>query len=127
MSRRVVFKRSVVDSILSYSRMCYPEEGILLLRGKKKGDTLEVESVVVPPGATHGKNFSSFSWFFLPPDTRYVGVAHSHPSGSVEPSHQDILHASGSIMVISGYPFENESCISVYDTEGRRIEFGVED
>lgn len=125
--RKVLFKRSVVESILSYSKMCYPNEGILLLRGRKTRDTLEVNGVVIPPGAMHGRNFSSFSWFLLPPDRSYVGVAHSHPSGAMEPSHQDILHSSGSIMVIAGYPFTDEGCISVYDTEGNKMDFSVED
>jgi len=33
---RVVIKKEVVDSLLSYSQMSYPREGILLLRGKAK-------------------------------------------------------------------------------------------
>jgi len=127
MNRQVVIKKSVLESILSYSKMCYPNEGILLLRGKKTKDRLEVYGVVVPPGASQGRDFSSFNWFFLPPDRSYVGVAHSHPSGSPMPSYQDLLHASGSLMVISSYPFEDETCISVYDTEGREIKFTVED
>lgn len=125
MIKKVVFKREVMDSMLTYSKISYPNEGILLLRGRKVKDTLQVDSVVVPPGATHGRNFSSFNWFYLPVDKSYVGVAHSHPSGSTNYSHQDLLHSTGSIMVIVGYPFSDESCISVYDSNGRKVDFEV--
>ena len=117
--------REVVDSVLTYSRSAYPREGILLLRGKsKKGDVL-VESVVIPPLATHGEGFSSFSWTMMPIDLTFIGVAHSHPSGYAVPSHQDLLHMMGKIMVIAGYPYSDETCIKVYDMHGNPIGFRI--
>jgi proteasome lid subunit RPN8/RPN11 len=117
--------REVVESLLVYSRSAYPREGILLLRGKsKKGDVL-VESVVIPPMATHGEGFSSFSWTMMPIDLTFIGVAHSHPSGYAVPSHQDLLHMMGKIMVIVGYPYTDESCIKIYDIHGNPLGFQV--
>jgi proteasome lid subunit RPN8/RPN11 len=121
----VVFRREVVDSVLSYSKAAYPKEGILLLRGRKKKDVLEVESVVIPPFAVHGHGFSSFNWNMLPIDLSFVGVAHSHPSGHAVPSHEDLLHVAGSIMVIAGYPYNGEEALGVYNAKGEPLPFEV--
>jgi proteasome lid subunit RPN8/RPN11 len=117
--------KEVVDSVLTYSRSAYPREGILLLRGKSKKGDVRVESVVIPPMATHGEGFSSFNWTLMPIDLSFLGVAHSHPSGYAVPSHQDLLHMMGRIMVIAGYPYSDESCIKVYDMHGKPLSFQV--
>lgn len=122
---RVIFTTQVVDSLLSYSKMAYPNEGILLLRGRSRKGTAEVDGVVIPPAAVHGGSFSSFNWWMVPIDLSYLGVAHSHPSGYAVPSHQDLLHATGRMMVIMGYPYSDSSCIGVFDKDGRRIPFEV--
>jgi proteasome lid subunit RPN8/RPN11 len=124
-TEKVLFAPEVVDSLLSYSKIAYPDEGILLLRGKTKKGTVEVNSVVIPPAAVHARSYSSFNWWMLPVDLSYIGVAHSHPSGYVVPSKEDLLHATGRIMVIMGYPYANESCIGVFDPHGNRIPFEV--
>ena len=121
----VIFDKSVVDSLFTYARMAYPNEGILLLRGKSKKGIVQVTSVVVPPGASHGAAFSSFSWWMLPIDFSYLGVAHSHPSGNHSPSHEDLLHASGKIMVIMGYPYATLDNLGVYDHNGNKVPFEV--
>jgi proteasome lid subunit RPN8/RPN11 len=122
---KVLFERQVFDSLMSYAKMAYPNEGILLLRGKSKKGIVEVTSVMIPPGATHGSAFSSFSWFMMPIDMSYIGVAHSHPSGNFNPSHEDLLHASGKIMVIMGYPYSTPENLGVYDHNGNRVPFEV--
>lgn len=123
--QKVVFNRQVVDSLFSYSAMAYPNEGILLLRGKSKKGIVEVTGVVVPPLADHGAAFSSFNWWMLPIDLSYLGVAHSHPSGNHNPSHEDLLHATGRIMVIMGYPYATVDNLGVYDHNGNRVPFEV--
>ena len=122
---KVVFDSSVVDSLFSYSKMAYPNEGILMLRGKSKKGIVEVTSVVVPPAAIHGASFSSFSWWMIPVDFSYLGVAHSHPSGNNSPSQKDLLHASGKLMVIMGYPYASTVDLGVYDHNGKKIPFEV--
>jgi proteasome lid subunit RPN8/RPN11 len=122
---KVVFDSKVVDSLFTYSKMAYPNEGILLLRGKSKKGIVQVNGVAVPPAAVHGESFSSFSWWMLPIDLSYLGVAHSHPSGDHSPSHQDLLHASGRIMVIMGYPYASTVDLGVYDHNGREVPFEV--
>ena len=88
---------------------------------------LEVDGVVIPPAAVHGGGFSGFSWNMIPMDLSYVGVAHSHPSGWAVPSHQDVLHVSGKIMVIAGAPYSDDSCLKVYDTHGEPLRFEVKE
>ena len=122
---KVVFHKEVVDSLFSYSAMAYPNEGILLLRGKSKKGVAEETRVVVPTLAAHGAAFSSLSWWMLPVDFSYLGVAHSHPSGNFNPSHEDLLHATGKIMVIMGYPYATVDNLGVYNHRGERIPFEV--
>ncbi|MDA4128527.1 MAG: Mov34/MPN/PAD-1 family protein [Thaumarchaeota archaeon] len=122
---RAVFAKSVADSLLSFSQMAYPKEGILLLRGKVKKGIAEVSGVVIPPAAVHGESMSSFSWWMLPIDLTFLGVAHSHPSGNVNPSQEDLLHISGRIMVIVGYPFVDSRFIAVYNSKGEKIPMEV--
>jgi proteasome lid subunit RPN8/RPN11 len=123
--QRVVLARQVVDSLLTYSRIQHPREGILLLRGKRRKDVVHVDAVVIPPNAVHGEVFSSFNWYMLPIDLAFIGVAHSHPSGYAVPSSEDLLHATGRIMVIIGFPYANESCLRVYDLNGKELPFDV--
>ena len=123
--KKVIINREVVDSVLSYSRMFHPKEGILLLRGKSKGGVVEVNGVVIPPNAIHGSGFSAFGWGMIPIDLSYVGVAHSHPSGYAVPSHQDILHITGKIMVIAGAPYSDASCVKVYNVHGEPLPYEV--
>ncbi len=123
--QKVVLAAQVLDSLLTYSKMAYPNEGILLLRGKSKKGVVEVTSVMVPPAAVHARAFSSFDWFMLPVDMSYLGVAHSHPSGNASPSYEDMLHSTGTIMVIMGYPYASYSNIGVFDHNGNRVPFEV--
>ncbi len=123
--QRVIFTGQVMDSLLSYSRMAYPNEGILLMRGKSKKGVVDVTSVVVPPAAVHAHAYSSFNWYMLPIDSSYLGVAHSHPSGNFSPSHEDLLHSMGKIMVIMGYPYSSYLQVGVYDHNGRSVPFEV--
>lgn len=123
--KSVIFRREVIDSILTYSRAAYPKEGILVLRGSTRKGVVSVESVVIPPLATHGEGFSSFNWNMLPIDLSFLGVAHSHPSGYAVPSHQDLLHVMGRIMVISGHPFTDQNHVKVYNARGEPLPFQV--
>jgi proteasome lid subunit RPN8/RPN11 len=77
--------------------------------------------------ATHGEGFSSFNWFMVPIDLSFVGVAHSHPSGYAVPSHQDMLHMMGKIMMIAGFPYEDVDCLKVYDVHGKPLLYEVDE
>jgi len=48
MHKKIVFKREVVNSILSFCKMHHPNEAILVLRGNNKKDTIFVDSLIIP-------------------------------------------------------------------------------
>jgi proteasome lid subunit RPN8/RPN11 len=117
----VRFEKSVADSLLSYAIDAYPKEAILLLRGRVGRDGMLINEVLIPPLATHGRGFSSFSNTMLPMDLSVMGVSHSHPSGSAKPSMHDLNHLYGRIMVIIAYPFQSYSHIGVFNSHGDRL------
>ncbi len=121
MISRVRFEKSVADSLLSYAIDAYPREAILLLRGRAGNDGVLINEVLIPPLATHGRGFSSFSNVMLPMDLSVMGVSHSHPSGSNQPSIHDLNHFYGRIMVIMAYPFKSYSDIGVFNSHGERL------
>jgi len=121
MIRLVRFKKSVADSILSYAITAYPREGILLLRGKVGKGEILINNVLIPPLATHGRGFSGFPSIMLPMDLTLMGISHSHPSGSLQPSNQDLNHFYGRIMVITAYPFRSYGDIGVFNSHGDRL------
>ena len=115
------FEQSVADSVLSSALSAYPNEAILLLRGKVEKEMILVNDVLIPPLATHGRGFSDFRGIMLPMDLRLVGVAHSHPSGVLRPSTHDLNHFYGRIMVITAYPYQSYSDIGVFNSHGDRL------
>jgi len=122
---QVSIERQVIVSILEYARACYPKEGILLLRGKKRKDKIIIEEIVVPPLSVRGSGFSNFPMYMLPIDFSIVGTVHSHPSGALRPSTTDLNHFYGKIMVITAYPFRSERDIIVLDGEGNALSFEI--
>jgi len=123
--KRIIMKRSVLESILSYARACHPREGILLLRGKTKRDVIEVNEVLLPPLSVKGKSFSAFPLYMLPIDFSIVGTAHSHPSGVLSPSIRDLNSFYGKIMIIAAYPYRSENDIIIIDGEGKTLNYEI--
>ena len=123
--RSIFIRQTLIDSILSYARGVYPNEGILLLRGKIKRDAIIVEENVIPPFATHGEDFSSFPLFPLPLDPSIVGVAHSHPSGGLRPSVEDLNNSYGRVMVIVAYPYRSSRDLVVFNREGKKVSYQI--
>jgi len=122
--KTVHLTKAVLESILVYAQYLHPREGILLLRGKVKKNFILVEEVVIPPQAVHGKNFSAFPMFMLPMDPTIIGAAHSHPSGVLKPSTEDLNNFYGKIMVIVGYPYTPQN-VAVFDREGKILKHEV--
>ena len=103
----------------------HPREGILLLSGIANRDELRVKELVIPPFAVHGTGFSTFPLHMLPFDRSIVGTAHSHPSGVLFPSIEDLNHFYSRLMVIAGYPYDSERHLAIYDREGKTIPFEI--
>jgi proteasome lid subunit RPN8/RPN11 len=125
MNTRVVIKNELLDMILEGARRLHPKESIVLLRGKMNKEAVTVTDVLIPPLATYGKGFSSFSTHMLPMDFSIVGIAHSHPSGSLEPSVEDQNLSMGRIMLIVGFPYTGKENVGVYSRKEGRLSLEV--
>ena len=123
----VSIPRDLLDTILEGAKQLYPRESFLLLRGKKSKDVVCVSDLIVAPFAVHGKGFASFSSHMLPMDFSIVGTVHSHPSGNTQPSHTDLNHMFGRVVMIVGYPYESEQNVAVYDSSGEKLGFAITD
>ena len=124
--RIVTLTRKARDGILTYCRMKHPNEGILVLRGKAKGGDVHIDGLVVPPFSEAGPAFAWFPHTFLPLDMSYVGVVHSHPSGSARPSLADLHNFFGVISLIVKSPYGNDD-IYAWNSRGDRIRLDVTD
>ena len=117
----VSISAELLASIFEGARRLYPRETILLLRGKKGKDSVEIRELVVPPLATHGHGFANIPLHMLPMDFSIVGTVHSHPSGSLTPSDVDFNHFFGRILMIVGFPFTGEQNVAAYNSRGERL------
>lgn len=121
----VCIPRDLLDAIQEGARQLYPRESFLLLRGKKSKGVIRVSDLVFAPFAVHGDGFASYQPHMLPIDFSIVGTVHSHPSGSTKPSHVDLNHMFGRIIMIVGYPFSGEECVAVYDSNGEKLNLQI--
>ena len=118
--RKVSLKRDVLDSILSYCQMKHPNEGILILKGKSKHGDIMVNGLVIPPFNYTDPTFAGFPHSFLPFDLSYVGIVHSHPSGSAKPSVTDLHNFFGLVSLIVKSPY-SEKDIFAWDSNANSI------
>jgi len=58
-------------------------------------------------------------------DFSLVGTVHSHPSGDKTPSDVDFNHFFGRILMIVGYPYENQHDVAVYNSHGEKLPLTV--
>ena len=117
----VQLPREILDAIYAGAKQLYPRESFLLLRGKKRKGVICISDLVLAPFAVHGRGFANFNPYMFSGDFSLVGTVHSHPSGNISPSHVDLNHFFGRILMIVGYPFEGEACVVVYDSNGEKL------
>lgn len=122
--RQVSLKKDVLDGILSFCKMNHPNEGILILRGKSKSGNIIIDSLVIPPFSHSGPTFAGFPHSFLPFDLSYVGVVHSHPTGSARPSITDMHNFFGLVSLIVKSPYGDED-IFAWDSNGNSIKLTI--
>ena len=122
--RKVSLKRETRDGILSYCKMSHPDEGILILRGKSKHGNGLIDGLVIPPFSETGSDFAGFPHNPLPLDPSYVGIVHSHPGGSAEPSLTDLNNFFGLVSMIVKSPYEDED-IFAWDSSGNEIPLDI--
>ena len=122
--RKTLLQKDVVDSILSYCKMKHPNEGILILKGKSKNGEIRIDGLVIPPFNYSGPTFAGFPESFLPFDMSYIGIVHSHPSGSAEPSITDLHNFFGLVSLIVKSPYDDDS-IFAWDSNGNSIPLSI--
>ena len=122
--RRVSLKSDVVNSISTFCKMKHPNEGILILKGKSKDGHILIDGLVIPPFSHEGPTFAGFPHSFLPFDMSYVGIVHSHPSGSAEPSLTDLHNFFGLISLIVKFPYGDED-IFAWDSKGDSVNLEI--
>jgi proteasome lid subunit RPN8/RPN11 len=116
----VAITQNVINGLISYAKMHHPHEGILILEGERKKSEIFINNLVIPPFSVHGPYYSGFPINELPFDLKYLGTAHSHPSGSSQPSLEDLNHFYGLISIIICHPYDEEN-IQAYDSQGREV------
>jgi len=123
--RRIVLTKQIMDSIITYAKSWHPNEGILILQGKKDKNLIKVTGLVIPPFSTHGPYYSGFPMYELPFDLSYIGTIHSHPGGSNKPSLEDLNHFFGLVSLIICHPYEAQN-IAAFDRNGNNMELETE-
>ena len=118
--RKISLTKDARDGILSFCKMNHPNEGILILRGKSKHGDVSIDELVVPPFSETGADFAGFPHNPLPLDLSYVGIVHSHPSGSAKPSLTDLDNFFGLVSIIVQSPYEDDD-IFAWDSDGREL------
>ena len=124
--RKVLLDKSVLDSIVTFCKMKHPNEGILILKGKSKNGQIKIDGLAIPPFNFTGPTFAGFPHSFLPFDNSYVGIVHSHPSGSAEPSVTDLNNFFGLVSLIIQSPYDDDS-IFAWDSGGNTIPLCIND
>ena len=105
--------------------MNHPDEIVLILKGNSKNGTIKIDGLVIPPFNYTGPTFAGFPHSFLPFDLNYVGIVHSHPVGSAEPSVTDLNNFFGLISLIVKSPYDDDS-IFAWDSSGNSVPLLIE-
>ncbi len=123
--RKILLQKTVLDSIITFCKMKHPNEGILILKGKSKNGAITIDGLAIPPFNFTGPTFAGFPHSFLPFDNSYIGIIHSHPSGSAEPSVTDLNNFFGLVSLIIKFPYEDDS-IFAWDSSGNSIPLSID-
>jgi len=124
LERKVSLKKDTRDGILSYCKMKHPNEAVLILRGKSKKGNITIDGLVIPPFSYTDTTFAGFPNSFLPLDSSYVGIVHSHPKGSAKPSITNSNDFFGLVLIIVKSPYDDED-IFAWDSKDDPIEITI--
>ena len=122
----VMIPKEIIAMVLESARALHPRETIFLLRGKaSKGSFFNVTELIIPPKATYGHGFSGFPMHMLPIDFSIIGTVHSHPSGNLTPSPEDLNRSFGKIIVIVAFPYQRIDNIAAYSRDGKKLNLQI--
>ncbi len=121
----VKIPREMIQMIFESARSLHPKETIFMLRGKTRKDEIAISEIVIPPSATYGKGFASLPMSMMPIDFSVIGTAHSHPSGSLALSVEDLNRGLGKIILVAAYPYHGKDNLAVYNRKGEKLRLRV--
>lgn len=121
----VTIPREILVMVLESAKTLHPKETIFLLRGKLSKNSVNISELVIPPAATYGRGFSTFPMHMLPVDFSIVGTIHSHPSGSLTPSFEDLNNSMGRVIIIVAFPYQGRENVAAYNRDGKRLTLQV--
>ncbi len=124
LERKVSLKKDARDGLISYCKMKHPNEAVLILRGKSKKGNITIDGLIMPPFSYTDTTFAGFPSSFLPLDSSYVGIVHSHPKGSTDPSITDSNDFFGLVSIIVKSPYGDDD-IFAWDSKGDPIEITI--
>lgn len=115
--------RDTLRFILEASRSSSPME----FAGLLQVDEEVITEVLILPG-TESSRMSALVRLYMLPNMSVAGSAHSHPSGDLRPSEQDLIFFSrtGDFNIIVGPPFDEQS-FACYDSAGRMRDLEILD
>ena len=94
----------------------------MISKGKIQKWSNKIDGLVIPPFSETGPTFAGFPHSFLPLDMSYLGIVHSHPSGSAKPSVTDLHNFFGLVSLIVKSPYGDDS-IFAWDSKDDPIEY----
>jgi proteasome lid subunit RPN8/RPN11 len=120
----VQIKSQLIDGILKYCRQHHPREILALLKMEHEVLT----EFILPPGALTSRSSGLFVPSRLPITRDYQATVHSHPSGIVQPSLQDLngIFKGYRYNFLVGYPYRVEN-IKCFDKSGKELKFVIVD
>ncbi|MFW9877526.1 MAG: Mov34/MPN/PAD-1 family protein [Candidatus Thorarchaeota archaeon] len=120
----VKIKKDLLIGILTLCRAHHPKEFLGILKMDKNIFT----EFILPPGATTTQYSGILFPGRLPTNRYYQGTIHSHPSGNLSPSLQDLnsIFKGNRFHFIVGFPY-NLKNIKCYDKNGIELQFKVID
>jgi len=121
----VTIPREILTMVLESAKTLHPKETVFLLRGKVARNSVNISELLIPPAATYGRGFSAFPMHMLPMDFSIAGTVHSHPSGDLAPSSEDLNNSMGKIIIIVAFPYQGEENAAAYNRDGKRLTLQV--
>jgi proteasome lid subunit RPN8/RPN11 len=122
----ILVERGLLEEMLSFARERHPKEAVLMLRGKVSKESITLTDYLFPPYATTDSVSASYPIYMLPIDFSIVGTLHSHPSGVLRLSTQDINHMYGRFSMLAAYPY-GLGDIAIFNKQGERLVVRVTD
>jgi proteasome lid subunit RPN8/RPN11 len=121
-SNKVKIKRDLLNGFLALSRAHHPKEFLGILKMDKNVFT----EFILPPGAITSRNSGVFFPGRIPLNRYYLGTIHSHPSGNLSPSLQDLnsVFKGNMFHFIVGFPYSLNN-IKCFDKNGTELQFKV--